>query len=672
LVSARVYESVHPDITNALIDETSDIELYWNVDDDGTLALGPNRTMTVTTEFLNPTDMSDPAVDILLLQHHIYSPAWPAVGSSWTLNDAASFTTTSVTSDENTLFGDYIIAEPAGTEFWSFQDGDWDDPATWSLSGYEINDPPAVDRWPGSNAGAPSPTDIVYVGNGRRVLVPEGERPNVRFINVENFNDKPGNLAIEGFLGYVEGISFLLEDSCTVEIQHADGFLRGPGNGAIRMSGNYDFGLSRFIYNRPDGSQRTGIGIPDSVKTLIIDNMADLGSNNVFMSVQAGAPPFTMVDSLYIRNGNFIPDGDRINRIGGNAVFKNNGSLDRDKSVSATIWEFTGSTNNVYVGNQIGAEFSNVELHDAGNLNVAKITGVADNAHFEIDGDLTFVDAKNIVLTDDRNLIINNDATNAITGFASDRHIWTGLNTGMLVRSVTADLSRLNYDFPVGVDGDYLPASFLSNIDAGFSDGVYGVAAAKGTNTFIADAHLRVNQVATDVLTKFWIIDTVTTDITGQFSFEYNDPRDMIGTDINWDNVGKWTDPREGGTGEWDTYPSSLVNTTTNIFTSPDNFVAADFLGDWTAGIASAFRRIFYSRQNGLWSDPNSWTFNPSHSGPVYGGGAFPNQNKDSVVIGGDDQINLDGDFTIEGVAVGTGAANIGILNANNFVIGGD
>lgn len=675
LVSVRVYDEAHPDTANAGINTDSDIHLYWNIDNSVSGAvLGSNREMTITTTFLNPLDLSEPSVDIANLQHNIFSPAWPAAGS-WTENTAESFTTTSITSEENTLFADYIVAEPQGTEFWSYQDGDWDDPNTWSLTGYNTLDPPPAGRWPGIIGGAiPSPNDIVYIGNGRRVIVKSDLRPAVRFVNLEQFSGLPGTLALEGAFGYVEAIAFSMEDSCTVEIQHLNGLERVNNDGAVRMSNSYEFGLGRFVYNRPDGSQVTGAGIPDTIKTLVVDNQSGAGSNNVFMTPQAGAPTFNIVDSLYILNGNFIPDGDRINRINRDAVFLNNGTMDRLKSESNAVWEFAGTTNNIYIGNAKGAEFRDVELEGNGNLFVQRLPSASDSAHFYIDSSLSFNGAKNIVLLDTTSVVITTTDTSAITGAASDRHIWTNIASGFLSRNINSNGSvRKEYIFPVGVDGDYMPATFSATTNTSVTPGYFRVGAAKGTNPTITEAHLRVNQVASDVLTKFWMVDIYNsaTTVEGQFTFNYADPRDVFGQDINFEQSAKWTDLREGATGSWETY-DGLVNPTTNSFTSLDNVPANDFIGDWTAGIAAAFRRIFYSRQNGLWSDPNSWTFNPSHSGAIYGPGVFPNQAQDSVVIGGNDEITLDGNYTVEGTSVGTTAANIGILNALSNVLEGD
>lgn len=671
LLGVRVYEAEHPDIANANVELDSDVNLYWNLEPKS-LTLGGNRKMTITTTFLNPQDMTDPLIDVALFQHNIYSPAWPAVGSTWEFNTADAYTATSITTNDNTRFGDYVIAEPSGTEFWSYQSGNWNDPNTWSLTGYDTFDPPPPGRWPSKDAGNPSPSDIVYIGNNKRVVVPDGERPTVRFLNLENYNLKPGTLAISGFLGYVEGIALVMEDSCTVEMQHADGFLRGVTGGAIRMENSYAFGLGRFVYNRADGSQRTGVGIPDVIKTLVIDNRADAGSNKVFMSVKAGAPVFNIVDSLYIMNGNFVPDGSRINRISRDAVFLNNGALDRDVQEKNAIWEFDGTINNIYIGNQIGATFRDLRLLGTGEMNVRRNAGAANTAQMFIDSTLAFNGAKHIKLVSDRHLVIGNSAPSAISGAAVDRHVWTNLNSGTLMRRVAGNAARRTYAFPVGTDGDYLPASFLASAGGAYTSGFYGVAAATGTNTFVPDAHLRVNSIASDVLTKFWIIDTVTTTLPGQFTFQYEDPRDVFGDDLTFENVARWDDPREGNAGAWDTYDAILINPVANFFTTPDNFLAADFEGDWTAGVASAFRRIFYSRQNGLWSDPNSWTYNPTHSGPIYGVGIIPDQNKDSVIIGGDDEILLDASYAVQGISLGTSPANVGTLNTLQNVLAGD
>jgi len=94
----------------------------------------------------------------------------------------------------------------------------------------------------------------------------------------------------------------------------------------------------------------------------------------------------------------------------------------------------------------------------------------------------------------------------------------------------------------------------------------------------------------------------------------------------------------------------------------------------------SAFRRIFFSRQTGNWTDANSWTPNSTHIGPIFGPGITPNLAQDSVVIGGGNAgvnnhiITLDvaGSVTIGGLALGTSAANTGTLMTGPNVINGE
>jgi hypothetical protein len=89
------------------------------------------------------------------------------------------------------------------------------------------------------------------------------------------------------------------------------------------------------------------------------------------------------------------------------------------------------------------------------------------------------------------------------------------------------------------------------------------------------------------------------------------------------------------------------------------------------------FRRIFYTRQTGNWTDENTWTYNPAHAGPISGAGIFPNMLQDSAIIGGGNAgignhvVNLDINDPIlpgfeSGIALGTGITNTGTLVTGN------
>lgn len=63
------------------------------------------------------------------------------------------------------------------------------------------------------------------------------------------------------------------EDDCNLGVQHLNGFAPNGvnDNGAIRTNSK-SFGRSRYIFNSNYGSQTTGLGIPNNVQALIVDN----------------------------------------------------------------------------------------------------------------------------------------------------------------------------------------------------------------------------------------------------------------------------------------------------------------------------------------------------------------------------------------------------------------
>lgn len=211
LIAAKFNNLNHIAIAGSIIDATTNIEKYWTVKPISTatlpannaFALGAGQNYNLTLQYLNPADLR-PLANPLSFEQFVYSPALPEVGT-WTTLETPEKTNTTVKSIRNTIFGDFVIGEPSGVTFYSINSGDWDNLNTWSLTDYETNNPPT--RFPNQN------TDIVRVGNGKTVTVPETIIPEVRSVIVEKFNGVPGSLQINGNLGNVRGASFTLGES---------------------------------------------------------------------------------------------------------------------------------------------------------------------------------------------------------------------------------------------------------------------------------------------------------------------------------------------------------------------------------------------------------------------------------------------------------------------------
>ncbi len=136
------------------------------------------------------------------------------------------------------------------------------------------------------------------------------------------------------------------------------------------------------------------------------------------------------------------------------------------------------------------------------------------------------------------------------------------------------------------------------------------------------------------------MIDSVSGNFDGKVKFEYLE-NDIFGDEDNFTTLARWRPAGEIYPGSWSLSAIPFIDRINNYFTTLDNYSSANLSGDWTIGSEISFRRIFYSRQNGNWNDPNSWTYSPTHSGPIFGPADWPDNSLDSAVIGGGDVFYL-------------------------------
>jgi len=656
----------HPDIDFDIVNSNNYVEPWWRVT---TLAANPldlgTGSCALQTQYRNPEDINGTG-DIIFYEHFTYN------GADWEYTNTTDVTTNSVRSNQHTDFYDFVIGEPQGVTFYSIQSGSWTDFNTWSLDGYE---PPynIPVRYPNDR------TDIVRIGNNRRVVLPNLIYPEVRSVFVEVYDNKPGTLKIEGDLNYIRGNTFVLEDVCTIELEHLQGIqpaILGPV-GAIQTD-TRTFGKSRYVYNSNIGSQTTGLAIPTLVKALIIDNPNPI--NRTVRLSNTGSEIVNVEDTLLIRQGRFesVKRGFRVqsNLIIDSVAGQNNGVF---LPLNATVY-FGGNTNNKYltINNNTGIRFHNLTLEE-GDLFVNRGSGanpqlanvfVANNLNFPVVGSLF------MILGDNVSVFIQSTNTNAITNFDATRHIRTSRTSGTLKRNIATSGS---YSFPIGSfesGVNYAPVEL--EVQSGTTAGYVGIRTSPGDYTSFPGGHPRISpNPAAEYLQRYWAVDSVSTVISGKLRFNYKDT-EISGTETNIDRVGRWRPVLETVPGSWTVFQSPNINVdyASNFFETENSFSSTQFSGDWTIGNLQAFRRIFFSRQNGIWSEPESWTYQPTHTGLIFGPGLWPNSVEDSVVIGAGHEIFLDQTVDVQGTALGTTPANWGILNTlfNNtsYILGGE
>ncbi len=677
LLGVLSFNYMHPWLVNANVDTNKCLTTYWKIDplSSNPFGLGASGYFNLSLQFLNPNDVKSGSNinEFEVYNHYPACPDYPNTCTNpgtWTRLTTTNKTDTTLFAINISQFGDFTAGTPLGIVFWSRNNGLWNDPTTWSWKSYYEDSIPS--RIPNQAY------DIVRIGNGKTVTIPSGFVPNVMNVIVEkdSLNNQPGTLLINGTLGYLAGNSFILEDSCTLGIQNQYGITLSGNVGAVQTSIR-NFGVSRYFYSNTSSAINTGLGLPDSVLTIIVNNT--FASNpSVFLSNYSGAPAIKIKDTLLIQQGTFNAGNRNLALYG--VMILDSATLDGKFEPTSSQVFFSGSNDKyIILRNNSGVRFYDVVVN-GGDVKVQRpVVNNPNRQHVTISNTLNFNNPNTFIsLNDYVNLRIANSSANAILNFGSNRYVKTSLGSGLLIRSISPNNT---YTFPIGSDNVYAPSIFEAENTG--SAGVVGVKTSRGQSSYQTDGHIGLSSSTSAVyLKRYWTIDSVSAQTNGRWTFYYEES-EVVGNESDLSKIGRWRPAWENPSGSWAfPFTSSNINTTNNTFQTDANFAYSGFYGDWTIGNENAFRRIFYSRQSGLWSDFQSWTYSPTHSGPVAGVGLFPNAPGDSVVVGGGSNgvnnhvITLDinnpfGTGENAGVSVGTGQNNTGTLDLQNNVLNG-
>jgi len=628
LIGVMPYNYDHAELNNSTIKPTTNVPRYWNVSYLAPFDLG-TRTYKITTQFVNPGDLRN-SPNLFYFEHGFYSPPLPSTlpPSTWTYPQVLSRNDTTVTTVNNTTFGDYIVGEPIGIFFYSYNDGDWYNANSWSLDGYTTKTTP-IDHLPGEGLN-----DFVKIGNGKRItLPPGGPYPTLKAVEVEVYNSLPGELFIGGEIGYIKGDVFVLNDSCTLGVQNLTGIEGAGNNGAVRMSVNPLYGVSRYVYYSSYGPQIAGKRMPALIKSLLIDNTSPAPNNRVFISTFAGATDIEIIDSLYINFGE-LNCGNRDIHIYGNMYMLNNAKFD---PLSRIVY-FENSTNSppfnrLVLGNSLGANFYNLQIPEVDLIVTTAPTIDLTNSHIYIKNNLLFPAA-----TDKRiNVRDNSRKVVIMPGATLTRTLNKGYIDGILQRPIGAGAG--SYLFEIGNGNAYTPATITFDAGAGGSAG--GI---DGVNLspvpFEPTSGNRLDPAKS--IPRYWSMTAPTGSsfVLGSRKFNLNlqfPPAELVPVNTTKAAVRRKSIPAEsplwsqrwGGDLVWNAVTASVE-------LSPLPTAQWPGLGEFYVG--EKLPRTFYSRQTGNWNDYLTWTFDPSHVGPAAPDGDYPNLDEselnDNVEIG--------------------------------------
>jgi len=568
-------------------------------------------------------------------------------------------------------FGNFYIGEKPQRIFYSNSNGPWTDNASWALDiGGTILPPGGI--YPNND-----PTELEDI-----VIIDDSDEIELDTIpQVESLTIKDNSTFEIGLGNYVSGST----PSSTFDL--SGGTIDNKSEFGIDSDDNISW--TRFDNKTIDTDidfifsgttdQIFGNEFPTTISSLTIENTGPPGDNTVAI----GDNDYTISGDLTITDGDLrhSADGNNLNLQGNLSTTEPlvlNEDINGTPICSDLTLQGSGATNQTISGP--GAlTFCDLNMDRGAGAGIgiletpATVTG---NVNLLVGGN---TNPQIFELGNGGNLSVTNTDPNAISGGSGGplRYIRTSKTGGSLCRTVTTNGT---YTWPVGsLEGGndlYAPATLTT--DASGTDGDICLKTNVGSNTNPAGAHNEVSSDASDYIARYWEINSATTTITGQLVFNYND-LDIRGTEADYDRIGKWSEPGEGTPGTWTTYNTG-INLANNTFSTPATFDPTDMIGDWTLAELIAFRRIFYSRMTGNWTNPNSWTANSSHVGPIFAAGVYPNIVQDSVVIGGgnsgvnDHVITLDvaGSVAIGGVALGTSSTNTGTLLTGTNTITGD
>ena len=162
---------------------TKYINRYWTITNSGVTFGACNATFT----FINPNDIQGSAALSALLVKK-YS------GSSWSATTIGTSSSTTVLSEGNTTFGDFVAGEPLSyaTDFFrSATTGNWNSPSTWESSSDSIT-------WNQSSLVPDNNAHSITISNGNTVTVTATATASNLYIKGSLLSGSGINLSISG------------------------------------------------------------------------------------------------------------------------------------------------------------------------------------------------------------------------------------------------------------------------------------------------------------------------------------------------------------------------------------------------------------------------------------------------------------------------------------------
>ena len=567
-------------------------------------------------------------------------------------------------------FGAFTISEPEHYSFYSISSGSWSEPSNWSTQHY-FGSPSSV---------APTNDSYVYIGNSSTITLYSDKTVNGKLIV-----DSLGTLLCGDYRVSGTG-EFYLYPEGAIGTSDADGFASAGSVGAIRTSSrDYNYNSrdrGHFIFTGGVNDQSTGDGMPSVVATLTVNKT---GGSRVRLDHSV-----IITDSLSIASGVlYAREPATANAtdifLEGNLNITSSGTFDPYQGE----FKFMGDTTQVVTAkNDIKFYDLTIRNDAAGSKIWFKPTASGTSHKVEVENELMFtpVNKAYIDLSPTNSTLTSFPSYNSgewymtmDQGGAGVVRLGEGHISGELRKWIDAnDITEAMFE--VGHDSVYAPFA-LDFDNSGGTAGYVGVQVIPfyhPESDYLDDASYNYQQER--MVKKYWRLT-----MPASSSFDrggrdmamrcrYRDPEDIPGgalklcfdltywTGPNHSDWERLSPPNSGagvaeyndGSGAYcgersimnDEATYSPVGTDTS--TTAYNIDSSIPLGSYDLGLGNNNRYLladvvvaqqgpglqyYYSRQDGAWNDPNTWS-TESYTSSVNSTNSWPKRRLDIAKIG--------------------------------------
>ena len=552
----------------------------------------------------------------------------------------------------------FILGEPKIFTYYSIADGNWTDTLTWSTAGYLSTE--AALRPPGSN-------DNIRIGNGKTITLNNSNHSvgSGRTVIVETGGEgfPNGHLDFDNDDRYLQGQgTFILDSGAAITIRHSQGIYNYSWSyrnyGCIRTSTreyNYNnHNSGHFKYGRlTTGTQSVGNGLPYYMQTFTCEQSSS--------TQQLTFPAYNLYhisDSIHIIQGNIIFS--TINtKIGGNFIVELNGQYDFGTSILNASYTGNPSTGQqdsssarpgglMFTGT--GIQYIWVKRADTtaqitiNRLSLVKPSGKVISRNNINASQLFFHEANraNYNCSDYNKWIwgsINVLRLGGFTGSDATDPGWLYLSDplygyveGRLLRSVATngnESKRNRKQFPIGTNVKYAPMDIETQYLQTSGNGLVEVQAVEGNHPNFNPSNINPN---TNIQRYYEITlpnNPASTMVIGNSTnlvfraraiFTQDEPRGGIDpldydafrlrSTLAWTNTLNIETINNTSTEFYFNLNTAPRQSGNNIFEVTSLFSSAPsitiMIGEAGAGTPE---RIFYSRNSGSWTNPNTWSY---------------------------------------------------------------